>query len=245
MRIMRKVSLLAAGVSLAAAVAAQADTVTFVTPTGSTAKGEMVDASAVLSTGTNSLSIALSNLLTASQMKDAGQLLSDLSFTLTGTTSTGSVTSSTGTFIDVAKPGGTVSSATSKGTPPDLVAWGLSNSGSTYLLNGLAGKPSLTPANLIIGGTAGSSTAYSMANSSIAGNKPHNPFVQGTADFVLSIPGVTATTNISDVVFSFSTQSGVNVNGVPSTTGVPEPATFGLFGLGLAGLVFARRKRKN
>lgn len=245
MRIMRKVSLLAAGVSLAAAVAAQADTVTFVTPTGSTAKGEMVDASAVLSTGTNSLSIALSNLLTASQMKDAGQLLSDLSFTLTGTTSTGAVTSSTGTFIDVAKPGGTVSSATSGGTAPDLVAWGLSNSGSTYLLNGLAGKPSLTPANLIIGGTAGSSTAYSMANSSIAGNKPHNPFVQGTADFVLSIPGVTATTNISDVVFSFSTQSGVNVNGVPSTTGVPEPATFGLFGLGLAGLVFARRKRKN
>src|ERR1700751_5894098 len=190
-----KINVLAAGVSLTMALAAQANTVTFITPTGATAGGETVDASVILTTGTDSLSIALSNLLTAAQMHDAGQLLSDLSFTLTGTTSTGSVTSSTGTFIEVAKPGGTVTSATSGGTAPNLVAWGLKNTGSTYLLDGLAGKPSLTPANLIIGGTAGSFTAYSMANGSIAGNPAHNPFVQGTADFVLSIPGVSATTN--------------------------------------------------
>lgn len=247
MRIMRKITLLGTGLSLTIALAAQANTVTFVTPTGSTAKGEAVDAQAVLTTGTDSLSIALSNLLSASQMKDAGQLLSDLSFTVTGLTSPGSVTSSTGTFINVAGDG-SVTSATSGGTAPDLVAWGLSSASSptssTYQLDGLAGKPSLTPANLIIGGTAGD-TSYPMANGSLAGNKPHNPFVQGTADWVLSIPGLTSTTNISSVVFSFSTQSGVNVTGVPKTNGVPEPATFGLFALGLAGLGFARRKRKN
>jgi hypothetical protein len=243
---MRKINLLAAGLALTTALAAQANTVTFVTPTGATAGGEAVDAQAVLSTGTGSLSIALSNLLTAPGMLDAGQLLSDLSFTVTGITSTGSKTSSTGTFITVG-PGGTVTSATSGGTAPDLVAWGLSNTGSTYKLDGLAGKGAgaQTPANLIIGGTAGSFTAYSMANGSIAGNPAHNPFVQGTADWVLSIPGVTDTTTISSVVFSFSTQSGVDVTGAPQSSGVPEPATFGLFGLGLAALGFARRKRKN
>jgi hypothetical protein len=239
---MRKISFVVGGLSLAMAFAAHANTVTFVTPSGSMAGGEAVDASAVLTTGTGSLSIALSNLLTAGQMADAGQLLSDLSFTLTGITSTGSVTSSTGTFINVGAAGA-VTSGTSGGTAPDLVAWGLKNTGSSYMLDGLAGKPSLTPANLIIGGTAGDSTAYSMANGSIASNPAHNPFVQGTADWVLSIPGITATTNISDVVFSFSTQSGVNVDGVPS--GVPEPATLGLLGLGLAGLRFARRKSKS
>lgn len=231
------------GIALTMAFAAQANTVTFITPTGSMAGGEAVDASVVLTTGTGSLSIALSNLLTAPQMMDAGQLVSDLSFTLTGITSTGAVTSSTGTFINVGS-GGVVSSATSGGTAPDLIAWGLKNTGSTYTLDGLAGKPSLTPANLIIGGTAGSSTAYSAANGSIAGNPAHNPFVQGTGDWVLSIPGVTDTTSISNVVFSFSTQSGVDVTGVP-TGGVPEPATLGLLGLGLAGLGFARRKSKS
>jgi hypothetical protein len=239
---MMKGNLIAGAIALTMAVAAQANTFTFVTPSGSTdPAGEPVDAQAVLMTGTGSLSIALSNLLTASQMKSAGQLISDLSFTLTGVTSTGSVTSSTATFVNVAADG-TPSMATVTGT--DQVGWKFSNSGSTYTLDGLAGTA--TPAHTIIGGTAGDfTTAYSGANASIAGNGPHNPFAQGTADWVLSIPGLTDTTSISSVVFSFTTASGVDVTGVPKTGGVPEPATLGLLGLGLAGLGLARRKNKS
>ena len=238
---MRKISLLAGGLSLTLAIAAQGNTVTFVTPGGATdPAGEAVDAQAVLMTGTGSLSIALSNLLTAPQMLSAGQLVSDLSFTLTGVTSAGSVTSSTATFVMVAS-GGTPSMATVTGT--DQMGWALSNSGSTYTLDGLAGTA--TPAHTIIGGTAGDfTTAYSGANPSIAGNGPHNPVAQGTADWVLSIPGLTASTNISSVVFSFTTASGVDVPGVP-TGGVPEPASLGLLALGLAGLGLARRKNKS
>ena len=237
---MRKMILLAGGLSLTMAFAAQANTFTFVTPPGATdPAGEAVDAQAVLMTGTNSLTIALSNLLTAPQMLSAGQLVSDFSFTVTGVTSTGSVTSSTATFVNVAGDG-TPSMATVSGT--DQMGWKLSNSGSTYLLDGLAGTA--TPAHTIIGGTAGDfTTAYSGANASIAGNGPHNPFAQGTADWVLTIPGLTAGTNISSVVFSFTTASGVNVPGVPQS-GVPEPASFGLLALGLAGLGLARRKGK-
>jgi hypothetical protein len=213
-----------------------ANTVTVSTAAGATnGAGDPVDASGTFTTGAGTVTIDLSNLLTATQMLNVGQDLSDVFFTLDTTTSSGSVSSSTGTFIDVGA-GGVVTSASSGLAGPDLIGWGLSNTGGTYHLNGLGGGA--TPANTIIGGTPGSFTAYSSANNSIDSNSPHNPFVQGTGHFVLSIAGVTAGTNISDVVFSFGTTAGDNVSPVPE----PGFNVLLLFA-GITASAFAYRRR--
>lgn len=217
-----------------------ANTITVFTPGGATDTTlDPVDASGTFSTGAGTVTIDLSNLLTAAQMKNVGQDLSDVFFTLDTTTSSGSVSSSTGTFISVGA-GGVVTSTVSDLVGADLIGWGLTNVGGTYHLNGLGGLE--TPENTIIGGTAGSFTPYSNANASIDGNAPHNPFVQGAGHFVLSIAGVTAATNISNVVFSFGTTPGDNVPAL----GVPEPRFNVLLlfaGIMASAFVYRRRYR--
>jgi hypothetical protein len=220
---------------LAAIVApgANANTITVETAPGATNGGQAVDASATITTGAGTVIIDLSNLLTASQVISVSQNLSDLSFTLDSSGTSGSVASSTGTFINVGTGGAVTLAASVSGSGTDLIGWALTSNGTGgFELNGLAGSLA-GPAQTIIGGTAGDPTAYSNANASIDGNGPHNPFVQGTGEFVLDIAGVTAATNVSNVEFSFGTG--------PSS--VPEPSSCLLLATGLAGLIGATRRR--
>src|SRR5260370_11787473 len=211
---------------------APASTVTFRTPSRSTQGGSSVIASAAFTTGEGTVTLDLSNLLSTAEMNNVAQNLSDIRFTLTDKFASGLVNDSnrsyTGRLIDIASDGSVTTNTT------DLYdGWDFSNSGSTFLLEELNSAEG--PSQTIIGGTPGSNTPYPTSGS-IAGNTPHNPFIQGTAHFTLNIAGVTANTSVSAATFSFGTTVGSNIQGGSGIQSVPEPSSLALMGFGLLAL---------
>ena len=198
--------------------------------------GQPINASAVVTTGTNTVGVTLNNLL--ANPNDVSQLISDVRITLGATTTGATLASSSGTQItvnanDTFTTGATVSTG-----------WGLTTpTASTLYLNVLGTQTG--PEHLIIG-PAGPGGLYSDANGSIAGNAPHNPFLQSGATFTIGLTGVTANTTVTGVALSFGTTPGlIEVPGVPSGgpgVGVPDGgATVVLLGLGLMLLGVTRR----
>ena len=228
---MKALSLIAALVGLMVNVsvpAAHAATVTFVTPPGATTSGP-VDASATFTTSANQLSVSLSNL--QPNISDVAQALSDLSFTFSGPAPFVLGLLSSGQEITVAGNGTFTTGSTVE------TGWVLSASGSTLTLDVLAAGGA-GPTHLIIG-PPGAGNVYSNANGSIAGNGPHNPFLDQFVLFVITLTGITFNTTITSATFSFGTTAGVNVPGV-----VPIPGALPLFATGLAGLGLLGWRRK-
>lgn len=202
-----------------------------------------VSAQAVLTTSANGLTIVITDLLV--NPTSAGQLVSDLFFTLSNTSGVGSsLTSSSGNARTV-NGDGTFSDGGS------VAVWAGANAfsvtGGVFHLDALGGgKGSFTPAHLIIG-DPDASNLYSNANGSIAGNGPHNPFISGDATFVLNIPGIDTNTVVTSVTFSFGTQPGdTGGGGGHCTSGCGETAPDGgttslLLGFALTGLGVIRR----
>jgi hypothetical protein len=92
----------------------------------------------------------------------------------------------------------------------------------------------------LIIGPPGAGGTYSNANSSIAGNVPHNPFLNQTATFTITGSGITASTVVTAATFSFGTTPGDNVAAVP----VPEPSTMAIAGLGAIGFIGVGLRRR-
>ncbi len=153
------------------------------------------------------------------------QNISDVYFTITG--SSGHATSGqigslgTTSLIKVASDG---SSTTSTGS----ALWNLIVNGDTFHLTDLIGNSPVTPTSTILGAPDGSGM-YSAANGSIAGNKPHNPFINQTATWLFACDGCDGAIGNVDISFG-TTDSG------PPTVLTPEPASLMLFGSGLLAL---------
>jgi hypothetical protein len=194
------------------------------TTSGASVPDGSVAATANFAVGDGFITVSLANQL--SDPKSAGQLLSGLQFTLASGLSTGTLGSTSANVRRVNRGG----SFTDLG--PAATGWALDTSNANFLLCALCTDlGALGPKRLLIGDPNSGTGAYSSANASIAGNKPHNPFTAGTAVFLINVPGVLAGDTVTNATFFFGTAGGAS--GVPgvgvaatascSTGGLPPP----------------------
>lgn len=170
--------------------------------------------------------------------KSVAQGISGFDFHLSGGL-TGSLLSATGDLVSIARNGTFTTAAAS------VLDWSQTSGFFTTAIG------SSGPDQLILGEPA-AGNLYSNAKGSIAGNKPHNPFVRSEAVFVYAIPGATPLSGISEFSFYFGTDS-QRVSAIvtrepihlpPSIPGaVPEAGTMGLLGSGLVAFAALRRTR--
>jgi hypothetical protein len=218
-------------VSFALVFAMSAPGQTYITPSGSMAGGLPVDASVTFTLGSGTLDLTLRNL--EANPTSVGGNLSDFSFTLSGVTG-GLLTGASSSELRTVAGGGSFTDAAGPTTPAG-VGWVFSTSGGNYTLEVLSGPGHAGPAHTIIG-PPGSGGTYSNANGSIAGNGPHNPFLDQSVTFVFSIPGLTPSTAILSPTFSFGTSAGEDIVAVPLSP-VPEPRTIFLIICGILAMV--------
>jgi hypothetical protein len=205
--------------------------VSFETPGGALMDGHPIDAKVTFTTGTDSINVLLENF--QADPTSVIQNLSGVFFFMSGGETAGAVTSSSSIPRMIAKDE-TYSDDAAVDT-----GWELGTLGDALHLHVLGTDAG--PGHTLIG-PPNASDKYANANGSIAGNKPHNPFLAESATFVLDVPGVTEDSIVLAVIFEYGT-SGDTTDTVGEPPLIPEPATLSLLALG--GLLMLNRRRRH
>lgn len=219
---------------------AHAAVITVSTPSGSRdATGGAVSAQATFTTGNGTLGITLTNL--QGDIHDAGQLLSDLQFTVDGVSSGYLLGVSSAQQITVASGGSTTLGVTGS------TGWGLGLSGGVADLCEIC-PGTLTMVSPVTGGPPSQTLIgpgpFTNANSSLLNG--HNPFLNQTATFTISNEALTVDSVVTSARFGFGTVAGNYITGgdprLPAQAPEPETVMLGAAGLLVIG-VWRRRAR--
>jgi len=180
----------------------------------------------------------LTDTATSAPMSRA-DLLSDISFSSSGGTTSLANTSVTGSG-NITTCGDTGCGPGTGNINPWLFGLNSSNIGTgSYLLTGLFGNPKTLILGLVPPTCSGNGSSGGLCRLPDAPN-----YFQNSATFTLTLPGVTPSSTISNVAFSFGTAPETVLAGSPlPVAAVPIPAAAWLFGSGLLGLIAVARRR--
>jgi hypothetical protein len=192
---------------------------------GASPDGDVV-AQADVTAGNGTITIVLTNLLP--NERSIGQAISDFGFTVVGgTVTSASVTSAMGTAENIT---GTNSHGNA---PPTTTRWVVDQQtgNNIHFTTISGGQP-----NYLIAGIPDANGNYPNENASM---EVHSPVFVESATFVLAVTGVTASSTVTDVEFSFGTGPDFSLPGQPGP--VPEPSSIILLSMGAIFLVSLAR----